>query len=46
VARQDCVVLLTTHPGTDVRMLVRTAVLLFDSRGATVGMDAPNVVRL
>jgi UDP-N-acetyl-D-glucosamine dehydrogenase len=46
VARQDCVVLLTAHPGTDVRMLVRTAVLLFDSRGATVGMDAPNVVRL
>ena len=46
VARQDCVVLLTSHPGTDVRMLVRTAVLLFDSRGATVGMDAPNVVRL
>jgi hypothetical protein len=40
------VVLLTAHPGTDVRMLVRTAVLLFDSRGATVGMDAPNIVRL
>jgi len=46
VAQQDCVVLLTSHPGTDVRMLVRTAVLLFDSRGATVGMDSPNVVRL
>ncbi len=46
VAGQDCVILLTPHPGVDIRMLVRTATLLFDSRGATMGMDAPNVVRL
>jgi UDP-N-acetyl-D-glucosamine dehydrogenase len=46
VAAQDCVVILTAHPGIDVRMLVRTSTLLFDSRGATVGMDAPNVARL
>src|SRR5438876_954817 len=36
-AAQDCVVLLTAHPGVDVRMLVRTSALLFDSRAATLG---------
>ena len=33
-------------PGIDYRMLVRTAPLVFDTRGVTAGMDAPNVIRL
>jgi UDP-N-acetyl-D-glucosamine dehydrogenase len=44
--RQDCVVILTAHPGMDVRMVVRHAPLVFDTRGITAGMDAQNVVRL
>ncbi|MFL5798044.1 MAG: nucleotide sugar dehydrogenase [Actinomycetota bacterium] len=43
---QDCVVILTAHPGLDVRMVVRHAPLVFDARGITAGLDAPNVVRL
>jgi UDP-N-acetyl-D-glucosamine dehydrogenase len=46
IAAQDCVVILTPHPGIDVRALIREAPLVFDSRGATMGIDAPNVVRL
>jgi UDP-N-acetyl-D-glucosamine dehydrogenase len=46
VAMQDAVVILTPHPRIDYRMLVRTAPLVFDTRGVTVGMDAPNVIRL
>jgi UDP-N-acetyl-D-glucosamine dehydrogenase len=46
VATQDVVVILTPHPGIDYRMLVRTAPLVFDTRGVTAGMDAPNVIRL
>lgn len=46
LAAQDCVVILTAHPGIDYRYLVRTSPLVFDSRGVTIGMDAPNVVRL
>jgi UDP-N-acetyl-D-glucosamine dehydrogenase len=44
VARQDIVVLLTPHPDVDVHALVNTAAL--DARGVTMGIDAPNVVRL
>jgi UDP-N-acetyl-D-glucosamine dehydrogenase len=43
---QDCVVVLTAHPGLDVRMVVRCAALVFDARGVTAGMDAANVIRL
>jgi UDP-N-acetyl-D-glucosamine dehydrogenase len=43
---QDCVVVLTAHPGLDVRMLVRWAPLVFDARGVTAGIDAANVIRL
>jgi len=43
---QDCVVVLTAHPGLDVRMVVRCAKLVFDARGITAGIDAPNIVRL
>ena len=43
---QDCVVILTAHPGLDVRTIQQTARLVFDCRGVTAGIDAPNVIRL
>jgi UDP-N-acetyl-D-glucosamine dehydrogenase len=46
VATQDCVLILTAHAGIDYRQLTRTALLVFDARGVTSGMDAPNVIRL
>ena len=46
VAKEDCVMILTAHPGVDYRMIVRQAVLVFDARGITAGLDAPNVLRL
>ena len=46
LAAQDCVVLLTVHPGTDVRAIVRPSRLVFDTRGSTLGIDAPNIIRL
>ncbi len=46
VAAQDCVVILTPHAGIDIRALIREAPLVFDTRGATMGIDAANVVRL
>jgi UDP-N-acetyl-D-glucosamine dehydrogenase len=46
VGAQDIVVLLTPHADVDVHGLVNTAAMVFDARGATVGIDAPNVVRL
>jgi ABC-type lipopolysaccharide export system ATPase subunit len=46
VAAQDIVVLLTPHADVDVVALVNAASMVFDARGATVGIDAPNVVRL
>lgn len=42
----DVVVILTPHPGLDVQALVSASRLVFDARGATVGIDAPHVVRL
>lgn len=46
LARQDCVVILTAHPGVDYEAVVRMAPLVFDARGITRGLDGPNVVRL
>jgi UDP-N-acetyl-D-glucosamine dehydrogenase len=46
LAEQDCVLILTPHPGIDVTALARTARLVFDARGVTSGLDAPNIVRL
>jgi len=46
IETQDCVVILTAHPGIDYEAVVRSAKLVFDARGVTRGMDAPNVVRL
>jgi UDP-N-acetyl-D-glucosamine dehydrogenase len=46
LADQDCVLILTAHPGIDIRRLARTAPLVFDTRGVTAGFDEPNVTRL
>jgi UDP-N-acetyl-D-glucosamine dehydrogenase len=46
VARQDAVVILTAHEDVDYRMLVRTSPLVFDTRGVTMDLDGPNIVRL
>ena len=46
VGGHDIVVLLTPHADVDVHALVNTAAMVFDARGVTVGIDAPNVVRL
>ncbi|MGZ8597618.1 MAG: nucleotide sugar dehydrogenase [Actinomycetota bacterium] len=46
VGDHDIVVLLTPHDDVDVHALVNTAAMVFDTRGVTVGIDAPNVVRL
>ncbi len=46
IADADVVVILTPHPGLDVHAVVRDARLVFDARGATFGIDAPNVRRL
>ena len=46
LAEQDCVVILTAHQGIDWLALIQVALLVFDARGVTNGLDAPNVVRL
>jgi nucleotide sugar dehydrogenase len=46
IGRHDLVAILTAHPHIDYPSLVRAARLVFDARGVTVGIDAPNVVRL
>jgi UDP-N-acetyl-D-glucosamine dehydrogenase len=43
---QDCVVILTAHSGVDYKAVVASAALVFDARGVTRTMDAPNVIRL
>jgi UDP-N-acetyl-D-glucosamine dehydrogenase len=46
LASQDCVAILTAHPSVDYPLVAGVASLVFDARGATMGIDAPNVVRL
>jgi nucleotide sugar dehydrogenase len=46
LAERDLVAILTAHPDVDHALLVRRAALVFDARGVTFGMDAPNVFRL
>lgn len=46
LASQDCVAILTAHPSVDYPLVADVAPLVFDARGATMGIDAPNVVRL
>ena len=42
----DAVVLLTPHPQIDLHAIVGGSKLVFDARGATVGIDEPHVERL
>jgi UDP-N-acetyl-D-glucosamine dehydrogenase len=42
----DCVVLVTDHSTLDIERLVGRSSLLFDTRNATTGLKAENVVRL
>ena len=46
LASQDCVMILTAHPSVDYPFVADVAPLVFDARGATMGIDAPNVIRL
>ena len=46
LADADCVVVVTDHSAIDVDRLVETASLLFDTRNATAGVEADDVVRL
>jgi UDP-N-acetyl-D-glucosamine dehydrogenase len=46
MAAQDCAAILTAHPSVDYTLVADVAQLVFDARGATMGIDAPNVVRL
>jgi UDP-N-acetyl-D-glucosamine dehydrogenase len=46
VGAYDVVVILTPHADVDIHAVVNAARLVFDARGATTGIDAPNVVRL
>jgi len=42
----DAAVVVTAHPGLDVRKVVELAPLVVDFRGVTRGIEAPNLVRL
>jgi UDP-N-acetyl-D-glucosamine dehydrogenase len=46
LAEQDCVVVLTAHDSIDITAVMGAASLVFDARGITSGVDAPNVIRL
>jgi UDP-N-acetyl-D-glucosamine dehydrogenase len=46
MAAADAVVILTAHPQIDVAAVVRSAPLVFDARGETVGISEPHVERL
>ena len=41
----DCVVIVTDHSQYDYADIVAKAKLVVDTRNATRGMDAPNIVR-
>src|SRR5690606_25005761 len=42
----DCAVIVTAHPGLDVRRVLERAPLVVDFRGVTRGIEANNLVRL
>jgi UDP-N-acetyl-D-glucosamine dehydrogenase len=42
----DCAVIVTAHPELDVAQVVERAPLVVDFRGATRGIESPNLVRL
>ncbi len=43
---QDIVIITTAHSEVDYRLVVDTAPLVFDTRNATAGLSAPNLIRL
>ena len=45
IAEFDCVVIVTDHSQYDYATIVRRAQLVVDTRNATCGIDAPNVIR-
>jgi UDP-N-acetyl-D-glucosamine dehydrogenase len=45
LAQYDCVLIVTDHSDYDFARIVRESKLVVDSRNATCGMNAPNVVR-
>jgi UDP-N-acetyl-D-glucosamine dehydrogenase len=46
LAGADCVVVVTDHSAIDVERVVASSSLVFDTRNATAGLEAENVVRL
>jgi UDP-N-acetyl-D-glucosamine dehydrogenase len=42
----DAAIVVTAHPGLDVRRVLEVAPLVVDFRGVTRGIEAPNLVRL
>jgi UDP-N-acetyl-D-glucosamine dehydrogenase len=46
LARADCAVIVTAHPGLDLERVVRESPLVVDFRGVTRGIEASNLVRL
>jgi UDP-N-acetyl-D-glucosamine dehydrogenase len=42
----DCVIIATDHSAYDYESIVKQSKLVFDCRGATVGIKADNIVRL
>ena len=45
VSEFDCVVIVTDHSQYDYARIVRDARLVVDTRNATHGMNAPNIIR-
>ena len=46
LAEVDATVIVTAHPGLDVRHVLEVSPLVIDFRGVTRGVEAPNLVRL
>ena len=42
----DCAVIVTAHPSLDIDQVLASAPSVVDFRGATRGIEAPNLVRL
>jgi UDP-N-acetyl-D-glucosamine dehydrogenase len=42
----DCAVIVTAHPNLDLDMVLASAPAVVDFRGATRGLEAPNLIRL
>ena len=42
----DCAIITTDHKGIDYAAIVKDFPLVVDTRNATEGMEAPNVVKL